>query len=67
MNSTEELHYKMLFNWTMEELLRITEVNNIIYKQDSIYLGGSLRYIPTQDWYSVIEDLKNDRRWRVMG
>jgi len=66
MSSTEENAYKMLYNWTMEELLKLTKTNNKVYKEDSIYLGGSRRYIPPQDWYTVIEDLVNpDRRWRA--
>jgi hypothetical protein len=65
MTSTEENANKMLFDWTMEELLKLIEANNTIYKEDSFYLGGSRLYIPPQDWHTVIEDLANpDRRWR---
>jgi hypothetical protein len=66
MTSTEENAYKMIYNWTMEELLKLIDANNTFYKEDSFYLGGSRLYIPPQDWYTVIEDLANpDRRWRV--
>jgi len=65
MSSTEDNVYKVLFNWTMEELLQLTEANNTVYKEDSIYLGGSRRYIPPQDWYGILEDLKDPNiGWR---
>lgn len=49
--------FTVIFDWTMKELLKTIEAHNMVYKEDSIYIGGSHRYIPEIDWYRVQEEL----------
>jgi hypothetical protein len=46
----EEYMWRYLFNMNMAELLNLKDLNNTLYQENSVYNGGSLRYIPKANW-----------------
>lgn len=52
--------FRLIFSFNMEELLRIKNLTDLLYKEDSVYLGGSQRYIPKVDWNNVLWNMENE-------
>jgi hypothetical protein len=52
----EDYMWRLVFSWNMIELLRLKNLTNRLYEEDSVYNGGTNRYIPQADWDWVWRD-----------
>jgi hypothetical protein len=52
----QDYMWRLVFSWNMTELLRLKNLTNTLYKEDSVYNGGTIRYIPKANWDWVWED-----------
>mgnify|MGYP007090482917 CR=1 FL=1 len=52
----EDYVWRFLFNRNMQELLSLKDLSNTLYQEDSVYNGGTIRYIPKANWDWVWEE-----------
>ena len=52
----EDYVWRFKFNRNMVELLSLKDLSNLLYKEYSVYNGGTKRYIPKANWDWIWED-----------